>query len=252
MPPSPTWFRRYQHGDRDQVWEELRRIGDGVRDPAFAREAQQVCDEMARRARYNVERIIERLSRQGYRFHGNDDEQATVIPHYPPTETAGELLDGLSGRFGVLPMTFTSWVRIVGDVWLVGTHPRWPESASADPLVIEAEGSRYPGASLRSTQAYLDEEFDAWCDGTEDDPTTGSFVFPLSPDQLHKENTSGGGPYGISLPGAGADGCFVAESTSSFVSYLNEVFRNGGFPARTGSALEQQVRRSLAEGLLPL
>jgi hypothetical protein len=44
-------------------------------------------------------------------------------------------------------MTFLSWVRLVGDVWLVGTHPQRAASASADPLVIEAEGSRYPGAS---------------------------------------------------------------------------------------------------------
>jgi hypothetical protein len=66
------------------------------------------------------------------------------------------------------------------------------------------------------------------------------------------QRASGGDLFGISLPCASADGRFVAESTSSFVSYLNEVFRNGGFPARTGSALEQQVRRSLAEGLLPL
>jgi hypothetical protein len=44
-------------------------------------------------------------------------------------------------------MTLLSWVRLVGDVWLVGTHPQWAESASADPLVIEAEGSRYPGAT---------------------------------------------------------------------------------------------------------
>jgi hypothetical protein len=46
-------------------------------------------------------------------------------------------------------MTFLSWVRLVGDVWLVRTHPQWAASASADPLMIEAEGSRYPGEPIR-------------------------------------------------------------------------------------------------------
>jgi hypothetical protein len=30
-----------------------------------------------------------------------------------------------------------------------GTHPQWATSASADPLVIELEGSRYSNASIR-------------------------------------------------------------------------------------------------------
>jgi hypothetical protein len=46
-------------------------------------------------------------------------------------------------------MTLLSWIRLVGDVWLVGTHPEWPESSSADPLVIEVEGARHPGQSIR-------------------------------------------------------------------------------------------------------
>jgi hypothetical protein len=49
---------------------------------------------------------------------------------------------------GLLPLTLLSWVRLVGDVWLVGTHLLWTASAPADPLVIEVEGAWYPGASI--------------------------------------------------------------------------------------------------------
>ena len=46
-------------------------------------------------------------------------------------------------------MTIRSWLLIVGDVWLVGTHPRWPESARGDnPLVVELGGSAYPNGSI--------------------------------------------------------------------------------------------------------
>lgn len=162
------------------------------RDPGvpWAEEAQLVCDEMARRARHNIELIVERLSDDGYRFHTNDDDQTPVRPHTPPTPDASAHVDWLEQRFGMVPMTLSSWIRIVGDVWLVGTHPRWATSAAADPLMIEVEGSRYPGESIRE---YFDDERTEWREHHRKDPdTAGLFVLPLAPDRLHKDNTSGG------------------------------------------------------------
>jgi hypothetical protein len=74
----------------------------------------------------------------------------------------------------------------------------------------------------------------------------------LAPDRLHKENVSGGAPYGIILPDGCVDGRFVGETTMPFVSYLNWVFRNGGFPWPTASETEWRVKQSLAKDLLPL
>ena len=64
MTTSPDWLRRYRDGYRDQVWQELRQLGGAVREQVLAEEAQLVCDEMARRARRNVELIIGRLTVQ--------------------------------------------------------------------------------------------------------------------------------------------------------------------------------------------
>jgi hypothetical protein len=137
MASSPNWLQRYRDGQCDQVWAELRELGGAVRRPGLAQEAQLVCDEMARRARHNVEVIVGRLTGQGYRFHTNDNAQTPVVPWVPPTAQASQHAAWLQDLFGPVPMTVLSWVQIVGDVWLVGTHPQWPESASGDPLVIE-------------------------------------------------------------------------------------------------------------------
>jgi hypothetical protein len=48
MTSSPNWLQRYREGQRDQVWAELREAGGAVRQPGLMREAQLVCDEMAR------------------------------------------------------------------------------------------------------------------------------------------------------------------------------------------------------------
>jgi len=86
---SPNWLDRYREGQRGHVWHELRQLGSTVREPSRFEEAQLVCDEMARRARQNVEVIVERLLSDGYRFHSNDDAQAPTTPYVPPTAAAG-------------------------------------------------------------------------------------------------------------------------------------------------------------------
>jgi len=244
-----TWSSRYAAGEHEAVWHELRQVGDRVRSHDLIADAQSVCDEMARRARHNVEVIVERLSEQGYVFHANDDARTPVTPYHPPGARVEAVHDWLTEHFEVVPMTLLAWLNHVGDVWLVGTHPDWPESSSADPLVIEIEGSMYPKASITE---YFDDELTAHGDahvGGSHPP----FQLPIAPDRLHKENVSGGPPYGFVLPDGCADGLLVAELALPFVSYLRWVFSRGGFPVQTGvSQAEWRVRRLLAADLLPL
>lgn len=243
-----SWIDRYRAGDRDRVWDELRLAGGRVREPDVIDDARAVCDEMAMRARQNIEVIVERLRSQGFVFHTNDDEQRPVIPHVPPGSQADDLLGWMDRRLGYVPMTVVSWLRHVGDVWLVGTHPDWPSSSAADPLVIELEGSRHPGELIVE---YFDEEL-----SNAEDEAEGAevrFELPVAPDRLHKANISGGGPYGFVVPDACADGLFIAEVELPFVSYLRWVFSRGGFPVQTGATEgEWRVRNQLAVDLLPL
>lgn len=249
---SSRWLSRYLAGEREQVWDDLRQLGSSVRAQAdLAEEAQAVCDEMARRARHNIEIIIERLADAGYRFHSNDDDETPVTPYVGPTATAGEHAYWLQERFEAVPMTLLSWTRIVGDVWLVGTHPQWPTSASGDPLVLEVEGSRYPAES--SMREHVEDEWNNWRENAAQDPSgIGPFVLSLAPDRLHKENTSGGSPYGIIIPDSSVEGFFAGETTTPFVPYLNHVFRHGGFPWTTESNDEWRVKQDLARDLLTL
>jgi hypothetical protein len=80
MASPANWLDRYRAGQRDLIWHELRQLGGAVRQPGLMEQAQLVCDEMALRARQNVEVIIERLTDAGYRFHTNDDAQDPETP----------------------------------------------------------------------------------------------------------------------------------------------------------------------------
>jgi hypothetical protein len=220
-----------------------------VRTEELSSEAQAVCDEMALRARHNIELLVGRLRSQGYVFHTNDDARRPVTPLHPPSAEALALDAWLQDRFGPVPMAVSSWLRIVGDVWLVGTHPNWPESQDADPLVIELESTRYPDVSIRD---HFEGEYEAWREWSGENEDADGFVLPVAPDRLHKANVSGDDPYGFRLPDGTAEGLFVGEVAMPFVAYLNLVFGHGGFPAAVPGDRQWSIKRELASGLVEL
>ena len=87
------------------MWHELRQFGATIPDPVLLEDAQLVCDEMARRARHNINLIVERLRNDGYRFHSNDNVRTPALPFVRATAGAGEHADRLQRTLGPLPMT---------------------------------------------------------------------------------------------------------------------------------------------------
>src|SRR5579863_851722 len=63
-----SWIERYREGECEAVWAELVTLGAQVREAPYADDAWAVARETMRRARSNVETLIERLDGLGYRF----------------------------------------------------------------------------------------------------------------------------------------------------------------------------------------
>lgn len=63
-----TFLERYQAGDRAAVWDDLVALGEGVRHELYYADAAAVAAQTMRRARHNVELLIQRLDAMGYRF----------------------------------------------------------------------------------------------------------------------------------------------------------------------------------------
>ena len=61
-------LRRYLAGEHEKVWAEMLALGPSVRDKPHAEDAWAVARETMRRARHNVELIVRRLDKLGYRF----------------------------------------------------------------------------------------------------------------------------------------------------------------------------------------
>jgi hypothetical protein len=305
MPAS--FFERYQAGDRVAVWEELNSLGAAVRHKLYFPDASAVAAETMRRARRNVETIVQRLRGVGYRFLTQEQSEAlqdeglkrarhTVSqvaaglpahdpkrcdfpallrtperrrlvlesawqsreaaarqiaesfddeppPHVPPPKsTAGDLkrLEKLAD--GPVPIALRAWYEEVGGVSLLGWHsalfpnsdePMGLSGCASDPLVV------YP---LGEMLGYLEEQGEG-----------GRIEFILSPDDLAKSHTSGGGPYTIAIPDPCADPPFNDGNRRTFVNYLRHVFRWGGFPGWAGDGEPPRAEiAALTEGLMEI
>ena len=111
----------------------------------------------------------------------------------------------------------------------------WPDGL--DPLVVDP-----PEGAL----SFLHDEEE----GGGEDEEPGWFA-GLAPDDLHKDNTSGGDPYGVHLPNASADFKFLYERHDLFfVPYLRlAILRWGGFPGLDGRGIVFEPLASLTQGL---
>src|SRR5678816_1246750 len=127
------------HGDWAWMVGESRRL----REDRFRKEALTTARDMMKRAREELESIVQALRSSGYRFV--DQDKVLIAPE------AG-IEDWLREQevFGIyVPLSVQAWLIEVGAINLMGSHPEWPhpaylfESTSSedvwytDPLVVE-------------------------------------------------------------------------------------------------------------------
>lgn len=225
-----NYLERYQNGEYELVWKELQDLEAQVRNEPYHAQAQEVATETMRRVRRNCERIIARLQRLGYVFGTFPDgtrRSYRVAPLTLPSDKMRADREELESEAGPLPLSLIAFWQEVGAVDLVGMHPSWPNGL--DPLVVDP-----PEGPLSDLY----------------DEGEGVFV-ALAPDDLHKDNTSGGEPYGLQLPNPSADFLFMYERHNlPFVSYLRlAILHWGGFPGLEGRGVQFEPLETLVAEL---
>lgn len=117
-----------------------------------------------------------------------------------------------------MPYAVASFWRKIGSVDLCGSHPNWYGCDYPDPLVIDP-----------ASQAVMElEEF--LSDHDERMRYDFPYVIPISADDYHKENVSGGMWYNVDCP-ATADDPIINDERHElrFLDYLELALRMGGF-----------------------
>jgi hypothetical protein len=223
------YTERYKNGECEGVWKDLMALGPAVRDEPDWAQAGEVVVEMMSRVRRNCETIVARLEGMGYDFTRYPDgsrRYGDMPPITPPSVELQDAQSELEETAGPLPLSLIAFWKEVGAVDLVGMGPGW--SDGLDPLVVDPP----EGALAWIENSYAEEE--------------GVFA-ALAPDDLHKDNVSGGDPYGVLLPQPAVDFIFENEPHGlHFVPYLRlAILEWGGFPGLDGSGIDFEPLREL-------
>jgi hypothetical protein len=147
-------LERYEHGEHEQIWDDLLALGAAVREEPHYTEALEVARTTMRRARHNIELLLPRLRSLGFVF-GYDwvleeppayvtrradlaegwrrwvlEAQREYCAFRPPQPDSLERITELEHLTGALPLSLRAWYEVVGTVDLVGRPPpSWSREA---------------------------------------------------------------------------------------------------------------------------
>lgn len=241
-----SYLDRYLQGECEQVWAELLAQEDAIQESPLCDEALAVTRETMMRVRNNISLMVAGLHKIGYIFGHYPNGGQKVYGYRQPINLPAVNISKKIAKYeklpgiGSFPLSLRMFWEIVGDVDFTGFHPAWPPYS--DPLVV------FPIDSIKS-------DYSAWIEQVDDgDVAVGDFLVPLAPDYYHKENVSGGPPYGIRVPCKSIDAIFENEPHGeSFVEYLRISFRYGGFPGHHWyDRLPPAELQELSESLQPI
>lgn len=170
MTASRTYLQRYVAGEHEQVWAELVALGAAAHDEPVHSDALAVARETMRRARANIETLIPRLQRLGYKF-GYDwldpDMQASMTNHpalfAAPGPDVQEQLGELERLADGIPLSIRAWYEVIGEVNFFGIAPlRWPLPPWRERLQQYWEA--HPGYSDAIFEPFRRETEASWSD----------------------------------------------------------------------------------------
>lgn len=242
---SGSLLHRYQNGDYLRVWEELTQLGPAARDPQYFADATAVARETMKRARHNVEQIIEKLDRLGFWSTKGPSSLKNPWVFRPADPHASQHLDALEEIIGgPLPLSIRHWWEQIEFVCLTGAHE------ALTPCLVNFLSER--------TDFDVDapEPLVIWAYDLENLTDLAGFNEPGFQLQIERD------AYAIRLPDASADVKLRPDGTW-FVPYLRKVFEWAGFPgwAHLESWLEPAREKfpvppkeldHLRDGLLPI
>ena len=234
-----NYLERYRNGECEQVWSDLQALGAAVREEPHYSEARAVATETMRRVRWTCELLVSRLRALGYLFGTYPDGSTAYYKEGPlvgPSNHTRADCAELEAEAGPLPLSLVAFWEEVGVVYFVGMHPEWPDGL--DPLVVSPPAAALCDISEVAGNDWFEKSFYSQLKGAlgHKNFEAPKFFAGLAPDDLHKDNVSGGDPYGLYLPNPAADFTLVYERHDlPFVAYLRlAILRWGGFPGLEG------------------
>lgn len=208
-------------------WANLVAQDYRLSDDTFRTEALSFATQIMHRAKDCLLRIVDRLHKEDYRF---------VYPDKVLVESEQGVMEWIQEfrRKGVhLPVALEAWLREVGSVNLMGSHPKWPKPAYFfDGEIVDGEPIYTDPLVVELSRDYVEYLYEEW---TLDQQGSASELAPfrldIAPDHIHKANVSGGLPYQLPAERPAIDAIVLNERHGmTLTAYIRMAIRWGGFP----------------------
>jgi hypothetical protein len=240
VPAAPRWLERYEAGEREAVWHEMRDVGTA----AFEIEdAARVASATMRRVKQDIERVVAILRADSYPFAED--------PLPGPSKALAKDLAAIEKALGApLPLSFRAFHEIVGPVDL-RRHPTEMASSAfnylswSDPLQVA------PSAVTRDFIASAAKASKRkWPEALR---LPERLMFAMSPDRKGDTDQQEDGPYELEAFDHGADGVVRLRSNivAPFVDYLRATMERGGFAGIDRHEHGPELRARLSEARIP-
>ena len=230
-----SFLERYLKGEYEQVWAELLALGGQIREEPLYSDALAVARETMTRTGKNIEVLVQRLEELDYRFEF--PVEVGVIE-----QDWLEHLYMLEERIGLLPLSIRVFYEIVGGAELLGSHPKLSDHL----LDVYSNPLNVAPLVFGELEAYVNPFY-----GDPSPEGATLYKIDISPDDAGKAGYSGGF-YSIGIPDPAMDSP-LWNYGGTFVEYLRESFRWGGFPGfkRSNNPPTEELA-FLTKDLLPI
>jgi hypothetical protein len=245
------YLDRYMSGEHEKVWQELRALGQAVREDPHAADALAVAYETMRRVDANVRSVTTRLREMGYAFKTEAvrtedwvrqaesamDIAAKMGQPSPATPHIQNVLQMMNEMMGKLGEQIARVKSTESDPTVRAHVPPGPDARKQIARLEKAVGvlplslrvfyevvgavdwtGSHPGLSPKDSMVCSDPLVVFGIDGALEEACervenedSEDICITIAPDDLHKADTSGGDPYEIGLPNLGADAELLNE-----------------------------------------
>lgn len=212
------WLARYEAGEHEAVWSEMRAAGVAVFE---IEDAARVAAATMQRVKQDLARVVGILRADGYPF--------AEEPLPGPTKAVAKDLAAIEKAVGApLPLAFRAFHEIVGPVDLRRAKGTLAETsfnylAAFDPLQIapSAVSRDFVATAVKASKR-------RWVEALRLPVTV---MIAMSPARKAEPDSEEDGPYELEAFGHGADGVvrLGGREIAPFVDYLRVTLADGGF-----------------------
>jgi hypothetical protein len=229
---TAQFLKRLEAGGSAKVWPDLIGLGASVFEEPFRSVALDICQEIVRRARFNLLSIHAKLLDLGYEFA--EPESAVVDAE----ADASSVVDSFEAEFGAMPLIARVWYQTLASVNFSQAEHQCRSKQITAPAAPEIFGlGSHPVLVIQSLEHARAEAHRMNARRAE--------LLPLYkkdyPDRTWDEESqflalgtaaSNCDPKGFTLPCVAIDGVIYNDGGGDtyFVDQLRSAFRWGGFP----------------------